>query len=129
MDVQLGKNIRRRRVLKRVVAGVAVLAALGATGFAVMRLQPAVPTVERGSIYSGVVKRGPMIREVRGPGKLVAEQVLWVPAIADGRILKINVYPGTVVQPDTVLMELDNPELKQQTLDAEFALKAAEAGS
>ena len=53
---------------------------------------------------------------------------MWVPAIADGRVVKINVYPGTMVHPDTVLMELDNPELRQQTLDAEFSVKAAEAG-
>ena len=76
--------------------------------------------MERASIYSGSVKRGPMLREIRGLGKLLAEEVLWVPAIADGRVVKINVYPGTMVQPDTVLMELDNPELRQQTLDAEF---------
>ena len=92
------------------------------------RSQPAVPTVERGSIYPDTVKRGPMTREVHGLGTLVAEDVLWVPAIADGRVVKINVYPGTMVHPDTILMELDNPELRQQTLDAEFALKAAEAG-
>ena len=85
-----------------------------------MRLQPAVPSVERGSIYSDTVKRGPMLREVHGLGTLVAEDVLWVPAIADGRVVKINVYPGTMVHPDTILMELDNPELTQQTLDAEF---------
>jgi len=106
----------------------AVFAALGATGFAVMRLQPADPILDRGSIYLSTVKQGPLLREVRGPGKLVAEDVLWVPAYADGRIIKINVNAGTMVQPDTVLMELDNPELKQQALDAQFALKSAEVG-
>jgi HlyD family secretion protein len=128
MDVQRGKEVRRNRIIKRVVVGVVLLAALCAGGYAVMRLQPAVPTVERGSIYPDTVKRGPMLREVHGLGTLVAEEVLWVPAIADGRVLKINVYPGTIVHPDTILMELDNPELRQQTLDAEFTLKAAEAG-
>ena len=127
MDIQRGRNVRRNRILKRTVVAVTALVALCATGFAVIRLQPAVPTVERASIYSGSVKRGPMLREIRGLGKLLAEEVLWVPAIADGRVVKINVYPGTMVQPDTVLMELDNPELRQQTLDAEFALRAAEA--
>ena len=127
MDIQRGRNVRRHRILKRAVVAVLALGALCATGFAVMRLQPAVPTVERASIYPGSVKRGPMLREVRGLGKLVAEEVLWVPAAADGRVVKINVYPGSMVQPDTILMELDNPELRQQTLDAEFALRAAEA--
>jgi HlyD family secretion protein len=128
MDVQRGKEVRRNRIIKRVVISVVLLGAAGAGGYAVMRMQPAVPTVERGSIYPDTVKRGSMLREVHGLGTLVAEEVLWVPAIADGRVVKIYVYPGTPVQPDTVLMELDNPELRQQTLDAEFTLKAAEAG-
>ena len=128
MDVQRGKEVRRNRIIKRIAIIVVVAAALGAGGLAVMRMQPAVPTVERGSIYPDTVKRGPMLREVHGLGTLVAEDVLWVPAIADGRVIKINVYPGTMVHPDTILMELDNPELRQQTLDAEYTLKAAEAG-
>ena len=128
MDVQRGKEVRRNRIIKRVVLSVIVLGALCAGGYAVLRLQPAVPTVERGSIYPDTVKRGPMLREVHGLGTLVAESVLWIPAIADGRVVKIYVYPGTPVQPDTVLMELDNPELRQTVLDAEFTLKVAEAG-
>src|SRR5579863_4873897 len=127
MDVQRGKEVRRNRIIKRVLLSVVILVALAAGGYAVMRLQPAVPTVERGSIYPDTVRRGPMVREVHGLGTLVAEDVLWIPAIADGRVTKINVYPGTPVRPDTVLMELDNPELTEQTLDAEFTLKAAEA--
>jgi HlyD family secretion protein len=128
MDVKRGAEVRRNRIIKRVVISVFVLAALCAGGYAVMRMQPAVPTVERGSIYPDTVKRGPMLREVHGLGTLVAEEVLWVPAIADGRVTKIYVYPGTPVQPDTVLMELDNPDLRQLVLDAEFAVKVAEAG-
>ena len=128
MDIQRGKEVRRNRIIKRIALSVVVLAALCAGGYSVMRLPTAVPTVEAGSVYPDTVKRGPMLREVHGLGTLVAEDVLWVPAIADGRIVKINVYPGTMVHPDTILMELDNPELTQQTLDAEFNLKAAEAG-
>jgi HlyD family secretion protein len=128
MDIQRGKEVRRNRILKRIAISVVVLAALGGGGYAVMRLQPAVPTVEAGSVYPDTVKRGPMLREVHGLGTLVAEDVLWVPAIADGRVVKINVYPGTMVHPDTILMELDNPELQQQTVDAEFSVKVAEAG-
>jgi HlyD family secretion protein len=127
VDVQRGKEVRRNRIIKRVIISVFLLAALCAGGYGIMRMQPAVPTVERGSIYPDTVKRGPMLREVHGLGTLVAEEVLWVPAIADGRVIKINVYPGTMVQPDTVLMELDNPDLQQLTLDAEYAVKVAEA--
>ncbi len=128
MDIQRGKEVRRNRIIKRILISFVALAGLCAAGFAVIRMQPAVPSVERGSIWPDTVKRGSMLREVHGLGTLVAEDVLWVPAIADGRVVKIYVYPGTIVGPDTVLMELDNPELRQQTLDAEFALKAAEAG-
>jgi HlyD family secretion protein len=127
MDVVRGKEVRRNRIVKRVAIGIVLVAALCAGAYSVMKMPTAVPTVERGSIYPDTVKRGPMLREVHGIGTLVAEEVLMVPAIADGRVTKINVYPGTNVKPDTILMELDNPELQQQTLDAEFTLKAAEA--
>ena len=127
MDVQRGKEVRRNRIIKRIVIGLFLALALGAGAYAVLRLPTAVPTAERGAIYPDTVKRGPMLREVHGLGTLVAEEVLYIPAVADGRVLKINVYPGTEVKPDTILMELDNPELRQQTLDAEFTLKAAEA--
>jgi HlyD family secretion protein len=127
VDVQRGKEVRRNRMIKRGAIGVVVVGILAAAGWAVMKMPAAVQSVPRGSIYPDTVKRGPMTREVHGIGTLVAEEVLFVPAIADGRITKINIRPGTTVHPDTILMELDNPELRQQTLDAEFGLKAAEA--
>lgn len=127
MDIQRGKEVRRRRIIKRTLLTVVLVGVVGAGAYGIMRIQPAVKDVPRSEIYPDTVKRGPMIREVHGLGTLVAEDVLWVPAVADGRILKINVYPGTAVKPDTILMELDNPELRQQTLDAEYALKVAEA--
>ncbi len=127
MDIQRGSNVRKNRKIRRIVFSAAALAALSGAGLAVMRSQPAVPAVESGSIFTDTVKRGPMLREVRGIGTLVAEDVLWIPAVADGRVVKIDVYPGAVVNADTVLMELDNPELREQTVDAEFNLKAAEA--
>ena len=93
MDIQRGKVVRRNRILKRIAIGVVVLAALGGGGYAIMRLQPAVPDVPRGSIYPDTVKRGPMVREVHGLGTLVAEEVLWVPAIADGRVVSELLSP------------------------------------
>jgi HlyD family secretion protein len=127
MDVARGKEVRRNRLIKRTAIGVVVLAAVAALAVYVKQLPAAVPSVERGSIFPDTVKRGPMVREVHGLGTLVAEDVLWVPAATDGRVTKIYVRPGTQVGPETILMELDNPELRQQTLDAEFTLKAAEA--
>lgn len=127
MDVQRSTKVRKNRKIKHVAFSAVAFAVLSGAGLAVMRSQPAVPAVESGSIFSDTVRRGSMLREVRGVGKLVAEEVLWIPAVADGRVVRINVYPGTVVDADTVLMELDNPELRQQTVDAEFNSKAAEA--
>ena len=111
MDIKRGRAVRRNRILKRIAVSFILAAALCAGGYAVMGGDRRSPPWERGSIYPDTVKRGPMLREVHGLGTLVAEDVLWVPAIADGRVVKINVYPGTMVHPDTILMELDNPEL------------------
>jgi len=128
MDIQRGKEVRRNRIIKRTIVIALAASVLSAAGYKIYRMQPADPVVERGSIFLDTVKRGPMLREVHGLGTLVAEDVLWIPAVTDGRVTRIYVRPGTEVHPDTILMELDNPELKQQTLDAEYALKAAEAG-
>src|SRR4029450_7291501 len=73
------------------------------------------------------VKRGQMLREVRGIGTLVPQLVRWVPAPSDGRVEKIPVQAGTVVVFDTVIAELSNPQMEQEAIDAEFQVKAAEA--
>ena len=93
----------------------------------VARLEPAVPGIDSATVLRDTVKRGEMLREVRGPGVLVPEQIQYVQAETDGRVERLLVQPGTEVQPDTVLMELSNPELKQAAFDAEWALKASEA--
>jgi HlyD family secretion protein len=128
VDIQRGKEVRRNRIIKRTLLIVVAIGAIAAGAYGIMRLQPAGPVVDRGAIFPGTVKRGPMVREVNGHGTLVAEDVLWIPASTDGRVTRIYVQPGSQVRPDTVLLELGNPELRQQTLDAEYALKAAEAG-
>ena len=92
------------------------------------RLKPAAPTVERATVWIDTVKRGPMIRQVRGLGTLVPEEIRWIPAASEGRVEQILVLPGTEVKADTVLLELSNPELEQTALEAELQLKAAEAG-
>jgi HlyD family secretion protein len=90
------------------------------------RLGPAAPAVERATVWADTVKRGPMVREVRGLGTLVPEDILWIPAVTDGRV-KRRLLPGIVVKADTVLLELTNPELEQAALDAEWQLKQAVA--
>jgi HlyD family secretion protein len=83
--------------------------------------------VERGTVWIDTVKRGPMVMERRGLGTLVPEDVLWIPATTQGRVDKIHVRPGAKVRADTILLEMSNPVLEQEMLDAEYALKSAEA--
>jgi HlyD family secretion protein len=127
MDIPRESEVRRRRmrrIIYGLLAGVAILlATLGLS-----RLGPAAPTVERATLWPDTVKRGPMVRDVRGLGTLVPEDVLWIPAVTDGRV-KSRLLPGVAVKADTVLIELTNPELEQAALDAEWQLKQAVADS
>ncbi len=105
------------------IATVVVAAVL----FFVLRLKPAVPAVERSSIYTDVVKRGPLVRQVRGPGSLVPreDRIRLIPAETEATVVRIRVLPGAKVTSDTVLMDLADPTLAQQLLDAQLQLKAA----
>ena len=113
---------RRRLVVGGASAGAVILVTL-----ALARLEPAAPTVERASLWIDAVTRGPFVREVRGNGSLVPEQVRWIPAFTESRVERIVVLPGAVVTPETVLLEMTNPELETRTREAELALTAAEA--
>ncbi len=126
MDIQRPSQARQRRIRRTlyVVTGV-VAAALITLGLS--RLEPAAPTVERGSAWMDTVKRGPMLRQVRGAGTLVPETIRWIPAVTQGRVERIPALPGTPVEPGTVILELSNPELELAALDAESQLKGAEA--
>jgi RND family efflux transporter MFP subunit len=115
---------RRRRQIIYAIVGLAVLALVS---MGLSRLKPAAPTVERSTVWVDTVKRGPMLRQVRGLGTLLPEEIRWIPATADGRIDRIPVLPGTAVKPDTLLLQLSNPQLQQEELDAKWKLKAAEA--
>jgi HlyD family secretion protein len=117
----------RRRLIRNVVIGVVVAAVVVAISIVVSRLKPAAPTVERATVWTDTVKRGPMIREVSGLGSLVPEQILWIPATMGGRVERINVLPGALVKADTVLVVLNNPELQLSALGAEYDVKSAEA--
>src|SRR5262252_5839086 len=126
MDIARPQNARQRRRRQIVYLGSGiVLVALVTMGLS--RLKPAAPTVERSTVWVDTVKRGPMLRQVRGLGTLVPVEIQWIPAITEGRVDKILELPGTAVKPDTVLLQLNNPQLEQEALDAEWKLKAAEA--
>ncbi|MBB6143402.1 RND family efflux transporter MFP subunit [Silvibacterium bohemicum] len=120
------KKKKFRRNASWIAAGVVVLAAAAA---GVYRLKPAAPTVDASTIWPDTVKRGPMIRQVRGLGTLVPreESIQLIPAQTDATVVRIRVLPGTKVTPDTILMDLADPELQQKLLDAQLALKGAEA--
>src|SRR5207249_4260237 len=91
------------------------------------RLKPAAPTVERAVVWPDTVKRGPMVRQVRGLGTLTPEDIRWIPATTQGRVEKIILRPGTAVKSSDVILELSNPQLEQQLQDAELKLQAAQA--
>ena len=126
MDVARPDIARRKRRRRLAVAAVAVLAVAAVT-LGLSRLSPAAPTVEKSSIWMDTVKRGEMLRQVRGNGTLVPEQIQFVQSETDGRVERILVQPGAQVSADTVLMELSNAELKQAAFDAEYQLKAGQA--
>ena len=115
---------RQRRVVITIV--LVVLAATAGT-IALSRLEPAAPSVPRASVWIDTVQEGEMLRQVRGPGRLVPREIRWIPAQTSGRVERIVVRPGAVVKPDSVIVELSNPDLLQQTDEARFALAAAEA--
>lgn len=108
------------------MAGSAALFVL-ATTLGVSRLKPAAPSVARAAVVLDTVKRGPMVRQVRGLGTLVPEEIRWIPAATDGRVERVVVQPGTRVEADTVLVELSNPEVELRAIEAASQLRAAVA--
>lgn len=120
-------DLKRARNRRRVLFSLGGLAALALITLGLARLEPAAPRVERGQVWTDTVKRGDIPRQVRGNGTLVPEQIQYIQADTDGRVERIHVLAGAAVQPDTLILELSNPELEQQTFDLEWQLKAAEA--
>ena len=120
-------GVRRRKIIRGVIVGVLLLAAIPAVTIGLSRLKPAAPGVEMSTLWPGTVKRGPMLREVRGLGTLVPEETMLVPATTDARVERILIRPGSSVKVDSVIMTLTSPELDTALLNAEYSLKAAEA--
>jgi len=123
------KSQAKKRLIKRIVYTVILVSAVTAISLALRNLKPAAPEVERATVWIDTVKRGPMVRKVRGLGTLVVvpEYIRWIPAVTQGRVERKMVQPGATVRPETVLLELSNPQLEQETLNAEWDWKAAEA--
>ncbi|MEO6970156.1 MAG: efflux RND transporter periplasmic adaptor subunit [Chthoniobacterales bacterium] len=126
MDVPRPDAARKKKK-KRLLIGAGSLLGLILITVVVARLKPAAMSVDRASVWVDTVKRGPMLRQVRGLGTLVPEDIRWIATSKEGRVEKIIVRPGAKVQPDTVILELSSPDLEQLALDAEAAAKTAEA--
>jgi len=120
-------DVARKRRLRRVIYGAAGIILVPLITWGLSTLKPAAPTVEKATVWTDTVKRGPMLIQVRGLGTLVPEEILWIPATTDGRVVRRFVLPGSPVTADTVVLELTNPELEQLALDAEWQLRAAQA--
>lgn len=126
MDIARPDLLERKR-RRRLVSGGLGLAALLLVTLGVSRLKPAAPTVERATLVIDAVKRGKMVLEVRGLGSLVPEEIRWIPAVTEARVERMVLLPGTRVTADSVVLELSNPELEMQALEAESQARAAEA--
>ncbi len=126
MDVPRPHIARQKRKRRLIIAAASVLGIILIT-VVVSRLKPAAMSVDRAAVWVDTVKRGPMLRQVRGLGTLVPEDIRWIAAAKDGRVEKIVVRPGAHVEPDTLLVELSSPDLQQAARDAELQEKAAEA--
>src|SRR5262245_13265513 len=127
MDIARSSSIKKSKRIRQAIYAAVGLLAVVLVSVGLSRLKPAAPTVERAVVWPDTVKRGPMIRQVRGLGTLTPEDTRWSPTTTQGRVEKIILRPGTQVKADSVILELTNPTLEQQLLDAELKLQAAEA--
>ncbi|HEX6573375.1 MAG TPA: HlyD family efflux transporter periplasmic adaptor subunit [Gemmatimonadaceae bacterium] len=123
MDV--AREAAPKRGRRFIIAGAGVF--LVAATVALTQLKPAIPAVDRSTLIIDSVRRGDMVREVRGPGTLVPEQVRWISALTSARVEKIVAQPGQTVDPGTVLLEMSNPDVQIQALQAQQALNEAQS--
>ncbi len=122
-------ELKRKKRRRQIILGCVAVVVIAAATLAVSRLKPAAPSVERGTVWTDTVKRGPMLRQVRGLGTLIPSQeaVRQIPAETDATIVRIRLLPGSQVKAETVLLEMSNPQVEQAAVDAQLQLKAAQA--
>ena len=126
MDIQRPSNARAKKIRRIAYGTVGLILVVGVT-IGLSRLRPAAPSVDKATVWSDEVKRGPMLREVRGLGTLVPEDIRWIAAQTDSHVDRWVLRPGAIVKPESIIMELSDPTLSQTALDAELQLKGAEA--
>jgi len=122
-------EFKRQKLRRQIVFGVIGVAVIAAATIGVSRLRPAAPSVERGTVWTDIVKHGSMLRQVRGPGSLVPAQeaVRQIPAETEATVVRIRLLPGSQVKANDILLEMSNPPAEQAAVDAQLQLKAAEA--
>ena len=118
---------KRKKKIRRTIYIAAAVVLIPLVTYALSKLKPAAPTVDSATVWTDTVKRGPMLREVRGLGTLVPETIRLIPAATDGQVVQRNLLPGTPLRADTIILEMNNPELQQTALDAQYQMKGAEA--
>ena len=127
MDIARPDQSRKRRIKRIILGGVVVLVITGVT-LGLSRLRPAAPTMDGSITYSGTVMRGNMMIEVHGLGTLVPEDIHWIPAQSNAKVEKILLRSGAKVKPDSVIIELSDPQLQSDAAAAEYAYKGAHGG-
>jgi HlyD family secretion protein len=129
MDIQRPASVAQAKKRKQIILGAVAVIVIAAVSVVLAQLKPAAPSVERATVWVDTVKRGPMVRQVRGLGTLVPvdEARRWVPASTQGRVERIVLRPGVQVTPDTIVLELSDPNVQQALSDAEQQLRGAEA--
>ncbi|MDE1175802.1 MAG: efflux RND transporter periplasmic adaptor subunit [Edaphobacter sp.] len=127
MDIQR-PDLKKKKQQRQWIAGGVLVVLLAVVALFISRLKPAAPTVDRATVWTDTVKQGPLLRQVRGPGSLVPreDRIRLIPAETEATVVRIRVLPGAKVQPDTVLMDLVDPTVQQELLDAQLQLKAAQ---
>jgi HlyD family secretion protein len=128
MDVPRGKEVARRRTIRRIALIIVIVIAIGGTTVALTRLKPAAPSVEMSEQYIGTVKRGEMELQVRGLGRLTPQAIYWIPAVVDCRVTQVVRRPGLdPVKANDVILVLSNPDLELEAERAEWQVKQDEA--
>lgn len=127
VDIARPASVKRKKKIRQAIYGGVALLAIVLITIGVSRLKPAAPGVERATVWIDVVKRGDIPRQVRGSGTLVPEDIRWIPARSAGRVERIDLRPGAIVKPDSVILELSNPDLEQSVMEARLAHASAVA--
>ena len=127
VDIARSPEVKRKKQIRRMILAAIGVIVIGAVTFGVSRLRPAAPGVDRATVWIDTVKRGELTRQVRGSGVLVPENIRWIPATTSGRVERLVLRPGAQVTPTSVILEMTNPDLEQQVMDARLAYESAKA--